>query len=74
MSGVFGAMTATPLLNLLKIRDYRARGFAVGVSAHGFGAARAFQVGQTAGAFASLGMALNAVATSTILSVVASLL
>jgi len=31
-------------------------------------------VDQTAGAFASLGMALNAVATATILSIVASLL
>ena len=68
MSGVIGAMTATPLLNLLKIKDYRARGFAVGVSAHGIGAARAFQVDGMAGAFASLGMALNAVVTAAILS------
>ena len=72
-AGVTGAMTATPLFNLMKIRDYRARGFAVGVSSHGIGAARAFQVDQTAGAFASLGMALNAVATSTLLSLLALL-
>ena len=43
-AGVVGAMTATPLFDRMKIRDYRARGFAVGVSAHGIGAARAFQV------------------------------
>ena len=67
-AGVVGAMTATPLFNFMKIRDYRARGFAVGVSAHGFGAARAFQVDSTAGAFASLGMALNAVVTAALLS------
>ncbi|MCG2663876.1 LrgB family protein [Brevundimonas sp.] len=73
-AGVIGAMTATPLFNALKIRDFRARGLAIGVSAHGFGAARAFQVDATAGAFASLGMALNAVATATLLSVLALLL
>lgn len=70
-AGVLGAMTATPLFDRLGIRDYRARGFAVGVSAHGIGAARAFQVDGTAGAFASLGMALNAVTTAVILSVIA---
>lgn len=73
LAGVAGAITATPLFNAMKIRDYRARGFAIGVSAHGFGAARAFQVDATAGAFASLGMALNAVATAALLSVLAIL-
>jgi predicted murein hydrolase (TIGR00659 family) len=70
-AGVVGAMTATPLFNAMGIRDYRARGFAIGVSAHGFGAARAFQVDHVAGAFASLGMALNAVMTASLLSVLA---
>ncbi|MPT46821.1 MAG: LrgB family protein [Sphingobium sp.] len=74
LAGVVGAMTATPLFNAMKISDYRARGFALGVSAHGFGAARAFQVDATAGAFASLGMALNAVVTAALLSVMAVLL
>lgn len=73
MAGVIGAMTATPLFNALGIRDFRARGMAIGVSAHGFGAARAFQVDPTAGAFASLGMALNAAATATLLSLLALL-
>ena len=73
-AGVVGAMTATPLFNLMKIHDYRARGFAVGVSAHGIGTARAFQVDSTAGAFAGLGMALNAVATAALLSVLALLI
>ncbi|MCJ2188570.1 LrgB family protein [Novosphingobium beihaiensis] len=67
-AGVFGAMCATPLLDWLGVRDYRARGFAVGVSAHGIGSARAFQVSPGAGALASLGMALNAVMTAALLS------
>lgn len=73
-AGVVGAMTATPLFDRMGIRDYRARGFAIGVSAHGLGAARAFQVDATAGAFASLAMALNAIATAALLGVLAALL
>lgn len=67
-AGVVGAMAATPLFNRLGIHDYRARGFAIGVTAHGIGAARAFQVDETAGAFAGLAMALNAVVTAALLS------
>lgn len=66
LTGVFGAVIATPLLNLLRIRDWRARGFSLGVAAHGIGTARAFQVNETAGAFAGIGMGLNAVLTSII--------
>lgn len=72
-AGVFGAMVATPLLNVLNLADYRTRGFALGVAAHGIGTARAFQVDATAGAMASLAMALNAVVTAALLSVVALL-
>lgn len=64
LTGLTGAMVATPLLNALRVRDWRARGFAVGVAAHGFGTARAFQVHPTAGAFAGLGMGLNAMLTA----------
>jgi predicted murein hydrolase (TIGR00659 family) len=66
LTGITGAIVATPLLNLLGLRDWRARGFAVGVASHGIGTARAFQVHPTAGAFAGLGMALNAIATALI--------
>ena len=66
LTGVFGAVIATPLLNALGIRDWRARGFSLGVAAHGIGTARAFQVNETAGAFAGIGMGLNAVLTSII--------
>lgn len=72
-AGVIGAMTATPLFNAMRIFDYRARGFAIGVSAHGIGAARAFQVNPVAGTFASLGMALNALATAILLTLLAPL-
>ena len=64
LTGIIGAVVATPLLNLLRLTDWRARGFAVGVAAHGIGTARAFQVHETAGAFAGIGMGLNAVLTA----------
>lgn len=64
LTGIFGAVIATPLLNLLGIRDWRARGFALGVAAHGIGTARAFQVNETAGTFAGIGMGFNAVLTA----------
>jgi predicted murein hydrolase (TIGR00659 family) len=64
LTGVLGAIIATPLLNLLGVRDWRARGFAVGIASHGIGTARAFQVNETAGAFAGIGMGLNALLTA----------
>jgi len=73
LTGITGAVVATPLLNLLGLKDWRARGFAVGVAAHGIGTARALQVHPTAGAFAGLGMGLNAVLTAFIAPVILGL-
>lgn len=69
MTGIIGAVTVTPLMNMLRISDWRARGFAVGVAAHGIGTARAFQVNPVAGAYAGIAMALNALLTSLIVPV-----
>jgi predicted murein hydrolase (TIGR00659 family) len=66
LTGITGAVIATPLLNALGLKDWRARGFAVGVASHGIGTARAFQVNDLAGTFAGIGMALNALATAII--------
>lgn len=66
LTGIIGAVVVTPLMNLLRISDWRARGFAVGLAAHGIGTARAFQVNPVAGAYAGIAMALNALLTSLI--------
>ncbi len=71
-TGIIGAVSATGLLNLLRVRDYTVRGFATGVAAHGIGTARAFQVSQEAGAFAALGMGLNGVLTAILVPVIAT--
>jgi predicted murein hydrolase (TIGR00659 family) len=72
LTGIAGAVMVTPLMNLLRVRDWRARGFAVGVAAHGIGTARAFQVNETAGAFAGIGMALGAILTALLAPVLAA--
>ncbi|MBR0797750.1 LrgB family protein [Bradyrhizobium jicamae] len=64
LTGIMGAIIVTPLMNLTGITDYRARGFAVGIAAHGIGTARAFQVDEVAGVFAGIAMSLNALVTS----------
>jgi predicted murein hydrolase (TIGR00659 family) len=74
LTGITGAVMVTPLMNILRIEDWRARGFAVGVAAHGIGTARAFQVNPVAGAYAGIGMALNAVLTSLIVPLLVQLL
>ena len=74
LTGIIGAMTATPLLNLMGLKDYAARGFAVGLAAHGIGTARAFQVSELAGAFAGIAMGLNALATALIVPLVIRLI
>ena len=63
-TGILGAVVVTPLMNALKIKDYAARGFAAGLTSHGIGTARAFQVNSVAGTFAGLAMALNGLATA----------
>ena len=67
LTGILGATLVTPLLNLLRIKDYAARGFAVGIAAHGIGTARAFQVNEMAGAFAGIAMGLNGALTAFLL-------
>ncbi|MGL5362816.1 MAG: LrgB family protein, partial [Bosea sp. (in: a-proteobacteria)] len=63
-TGIFGAIIVTPLLNLLRFTDWRARGFAAGVTSHGIGTARAFQVHPVAGTFAGIAMGLNGLLTA----------
>ncbi len=65
-TGVLGAIMVTPLMNALGVRDYAARGFAVGLASHGIGTARAFAVNPIAGVFAGIAMGLNAVVTPAI--------
>lgn len=69
LTGILGAMMGTAILNRLGIRDWRARGLAIGTASHGIGTARALQVNEVAGAFSGLAMGLNAIATALLLPI-----
>lgn len=70
MTGVLGAAFGVPLLGRLMRKDPIAGGFALGVTAHGIGTARAFEVNEQAGAFAGLGMGLNGALTAILIPLV----
>lgn len=64
VTGVIGCLFAPILFRLLRIRDPAVQGFALGVAAHGFGTAKAFEISPLAGAFASLGLGLTGLLTA----------
>ena len=66
-TGIVGAVTGTKLLSILRITDDSVKGVAMGLTAHGIGTARAFQINHEMGAFSGLAMALSAFATAIIL-------
>ncbi|ANB03222.1 LrgB family protein [Ectothiorhodospira sp. BSL-9] len=67
LTGAIGCILAPGLIRLLRIRDDRVKGFAMGLSAHGFGTAQAFGISATAGAFAGLGLTLAGIMTAFLL-------
>jgi predicted murein hydrolase (TIGR00659 family) len=74
LTGIMGAIIVTPLMNRTGITDFRARGFAAGIAAHGIGTARAFQVDPIAGVFSGIAMSLNALVTSMLVPLAVTLL
>lgn len=67
-TGIFGAVFGPCMLAFAGVRDQRAIGLALGVASHVIGTARAFQISDVAGAFATLGMILTALATTALMS------
>jgi len=63
-TGIYGAIVGPWLFDRLRIASPAARGFALGLAAHGIGTARAFQSGAEMGAFAGLAMGLNGALTA----------
>ena len=69
LTGILGAIIGTPFFNAMGMKDWRARGFAMGVTAHGIGTARAFQVNDVAGTFAAIALGLNGIMTAILVPV-----
>jgi putative effector of murein hydrolase len=59
LTGVVGALSGRYLFNVLKVADMRVRGFALGTTSHGIGAARSLQVDPDAGAYAGLALGIQ---------------
>ncbi|WP_432565352.1 LrgB family protein [Kineococcus sp. SYSU DK003] len=71
VSGVLGATVGPWLLDRVRVRDPRARGFAIGMVSHGIGTSRALAESDVAGGWSSAAMVLNALAMTIALPVVA---
>lgn len=69
LTGIVGAVGGPAAIRLMGVRDQRILGLAMGIGSHGIGTARAFQIGEVAGAFSSLGMSLNGVFTAMLLPI-----
>ncbi len=66
-TGILGAVIGPSVLRLVRVRDPALRGFALGVTSHGIGTARAFQESEESGAFSGLAMGLSALLSSLML-------
>ncbi|WP_311945619.1 LrgB family protein [Halomonas piscis] len=67
ITGVAAIAFVSLVARLMDITDERLIGFALGVNGHALGTVRAFEIGSTAGAFASLGMSLTGIFTALLL-------
>ncbi|MEB5963994.1 LrgB family protein [Comamonas testosteroni] len=70
ITGISGTMMAPLLCRILRLRDPAVQGFAIGLTAHAIGTARAIQLNPAAGAFSALAMGLNGVATAVLMPLV----
>ena len=67
ITGVLGAMLGPWVFKLMRLKDDRVAGIAMGVTAHGLGTAKSFQMSVQMGAFSGLAMALSAFIAAIIL-------
>ncbi len=72
-TGVIGAILGTKIFSLMAIKDDSIKGIAMGLTSHGIGTARAFQVSDQMGAFSGLAMAITAFTTAFMLPWILSL-
>lgn len=74
LTGSIGCALAPWVFRLLRIKDPAVQGFALGLSAHGFGTAQAFaRIGAVAGAFSGLAMGLAGLLTAFLLPLIVKL-
>jgi predicted murein hydrolase (TIGR00659 family) len=70
ITGIVGALSAKYLFNAMGIDSWAVRGFALGTSSHGIGAARALQVHEDAGAYAGIALGLQVLLASLLMPLI----
>lgn len=70
LTGMVGALSAKYLFDALGVSSWAVRGFALGTTSHGIGAARAIQVDADAGAYAGIALGLQVLLMSILLPLV----
>lgn len=63
LTGLFGAVTASPLLKLFGVTDPVSQGLAIGTSSHAAGTSKAVQLGEIQGAASSLAIVVTGLLT-----------
>lgn len=74
VTGIIGAAFGTFTLDLLRVGNMSARGFAIGLASHGIGTARAMSRNETAGVFAAVAMGLSGIVTALLVPLIVYLL
>ena len=70
VTGLVGALSGKYIFNALGVEAWAARGFALGTTSHGIGAARAIQVHPDAGAYAGIALGLQVLLASLLLPLI----
>ena len=70
ITGILGAALGTFILDLFKIKNMTARGFAFGLASHGIGTARAMARNEEAGVFAAVAMGLSGIVTAVMIPLI----
>lgn len=73
LTGVAGAVIATGVFKLFKIKDPVAQGLALGASAHAIGTSKALELGELQGAMSSLAIVATGILTVILAPVVAGM-
>ncbi|WP_372771630.1 LrgB family protein [Pseudoalteromonas sp.] len=68
--GIFGAVIGLPLLSFFGVKHVPSQGLALGAACHAVGTARAIEVSERMGAFASVSLVLSAILTPVLLPLI----
>lgn len=73
-TGIPGTMLASHIFKWARIKNDKAKGFALGITCHGLGVAKAFQDNEITGTYAILGMSLMGLASGILIPIIVLML